>query len=222
MKVVFENGQEMCVIAWVQVGSVWGFCTINLGSRHQGTIQPRLCFQSMLGSNKLSRMFLCGCWCKVFSLDVMIELSGDKQKTKRPSTMESVYHINVLMFSSGYHSFSCSINKADKRPKKIFKKQKKCTSKPTEFAVRLNLNLRSDYWYVLITFLLATWKMRPSPSLSVTYTSLWMICLGCLMDCGFLCEGLESDFPWQFKGCALLHASRVPRLGASVLHVKGK
>ena len=57
---------------------------------------------------------------------------------------------------------------------------------------------------IFITFLLVicgwivTWhhKTRSSSSLSVAYTSLWVICWSCsmLLDCEFLCEGLELDF----------------------------
>ena len=51
-----------------------------------------------------------------------------------------------------------------------------------------------------------TWKIRPSAFFSVPNTSLWTICLSCLvlLDCGFLCEGL--GILWTFlqmsKGCA--------------------
>ena len=42
-----------------------------------------------------------------------------------------------------------------------------------------------------------TWKVWLSLFLSVAYTSLWRICLRCLklLDCGFLSEGLGTDFP---------------------------
>ena len=46
-----------------------------------------------------------------------------------------------------------------------------------------------------------TWNIRSSLTLLVAYTSLWVICLSCLMllDWGFLCEG--SDFPRPCKEC---------------------
>ena len=51
-----------------------------------------------------------------------------------------------------------------------------------------------------------TWKMTIL-SLLVADTSVWMICLRRLLDCGFLCKGL---------GIGLFARSRVLRLGATL------
>ena len=60
------------------------------------------------------------------------------------------------------------------------------------------------------------WKMRPSPSPSVGYTGLWMICWCCLtlLDCGFLC-GEPRLYFFTIGHRMLVYArSRVAQLSA--------
>lgn len=67
---------------------------------------------------------------------------------------------------------------------------------------------------VLITFLLAipeqiimVNKKLDLPCLSSAYAGMCTICLSSLMllTCGFIYEGLRSDFPRQSKRCVVIH-----------------